>query len=347
MLGSGMKAAVIAGKGIVELRDMPTPTIGAGEILVNMRCCGICGTDIEKVHGEHITPPILGHEVAGEVEELGKGVQALSRGDRVTVHHHISCRGCYYCKNGLETLCEAYPKSNLDPCGFAEYFRVPETLVKGGTVFKLPPSMTYDEGSQVEPTACCIRALRRTCVKAGESVAVFGVGPVGLTHVQLLKLYGAGPIYAIDVIDHRRNMAAKIGADVTLDPVTDDVPKPISDGTNGRGSDVAIVATGNPKAIQQAIVSVRKGGRAVPYGSPLQGTLVSLDASQLFLREIGFQSSYSTSEAEMRMALNLIGTGRIRPSLLITHRVPLERVAEAMSLAESGMEAVKVIVQNK
>ena len=338
---------MIAGKGIVELRGMPTPTLGPNEILVRMRACGICGTDIEKVNGEHITPPILGHEVAGEIEETGKIIQGLEKGDRVIVHHHISCRSCYYCKNGFETLCEVYPKSNLDPCGFAEYFRVPETLVKGGTVYKLPPSMTYDEGSQVEPTACCIRALRRTGVKAGESVAVFGVGPVGLTHVQLVKLYGAGPIYAIDVIDHRRNMAAKIGADVTLDPVTDDVPKTISDGTNGRGSDVAIVATGNPKAIQQAIVSVRKGGRVVLFGAPAQGTLVSLDVSQLFLREIGFQSSYSTSEAEMRMALNLIGTGRIRPSLLITHRVPLERVAEAMSLAESGMEAVKVIVQNK
>jgi len=342
-----MKAAVIADKGVVELRDLPTPKIGPDEVLVRMRSCGVCGTDIEKVHGEHITPPILGHEVAGEIEELGKNVEGFDKSDRVIVHHHMSCRSCYYCKNGLETLCEAYPKSNLDPCGFAEYFRVPETLVQGGTVYKLPPSMTYDEGSQVEPTACCIRALRRTGVKAGESVAVFGVGPVGLTHVQLLKLYGAAPIYAIDVIDHRRNMAAKIGADATLDPVTDDVPKAISAGTNGRGSDVAIIATGNPKAIQQAVASIRKGGRVVLFGAPGRGTLVSLDVSQLFLREIGFQSSYSTSETEMRIALELIGTGRIRPSLLITHRVPLERVAEAMSLAENGKEAVKVIVQNQ
>src|SRR3972149_4378070 len=342
MLGSGMKAAVIAGKGIVELRDMPNPTIGAGEILVRMRCCGICGTDIEKGHGEHVTTPILGHEVAGAVEEVGKGIQALRKGDRVTVHHHISCRSCFYCKNGLETLCEAYPKSNLHPCGFAEFFRVPEPLVKGGTVYKLPPSITYEEASQVEPTACCLRALRKSGFKAGASVAVFGVGPAGLTHVQLLKLYGAAPIYAVDVIENRRDMALKVGADATFDPVTYDVPQEISRGTDGRGTDFAIVATGNPKAIQQAVASVRKGGKVTLFGAPARGTMVSLDVSQLFLRETGFQSSYSTSETEMRIALELIATGRIRPSLLFTHRLPLGRVTEAISLAESGKEAVKV-----
>src|SRR3972149_7130105 len=255
-----MKAAMIAGKGIVELRGMPTPTLGPNEILVRMRACGICGTDIEKVNGEHITPPILGHEVAGEIEETGKNVKEHKKGDRVIVHHHISCRSCYYCKNGFETLCEAYPKSNLDPCGFSEYFRVPETLVNGGTVYKLPPSMTYEEASQVEPTACCIRALRKSGFKAGASVAVFGVGPAGLTHVQLLKLYGAAPIYAVDVIENRRDMALKVGADATFDPVTYDVPQEISRGTDGRGTDFAIVATGNPKAIQPAVASVRKGG---------------------------------------------------------------------------------------
>ncbi len=221
--------------------------IGAGEILVHMRSCGICGTDIEKFHGDHITPPILGHEVAGEIELAGSDIEAFRKGDRVIVHHHISCRSCFYCKNGLETLCEAYPKSNLDPCGFAEYFRVPEPLVKGGTVYKLPASMSFEEGSLVEPTACCIRALRKSGIKAGNSVAIFGVGPVGLTHVQLLKLYGAAPIFAIDVLESRRQMALRLGADTTLDPVSEDVTRKVLDGTEGRGVDFVIVATGNPK----------------------------------------------------------------------------------------------------
>jgi L-iditol 2-dehydrogenase len=341
-----MKAAFIAGRGTVETRDIPRPTIDADEILIHMRACGVCGTDLEKFHGDHITPPVLGHEVAGEIESTGKDIQTFRQGDRVIVHHHISCRSCFYCKNGLETLCESYPKSNLDPCGFAEYFRVPKELVKGGTVYKLPDSMSYEEGSLVEPTACCIRALTKSGIKSGNSVAIFGVGPVGLTHVQLLKLYGASPIFAIDVLESRRQMASSLGANTTLDPTIQDTSRRIVDGTEGRGVDFAIVATGNPMAVQQATSSVRRGGRIVLFGAPARGTLVSLDLSRLFLQEINIQSSYSTSETEIQMALGLMKSARIQSSQLITHRLPLERVVEALHLAESG-KAVKVIVENQ
>ncbi|MGD0176886.1 MAG: zinc-dependent dehydrogenase [Candidatus Bathyarchaeia archaeon] len=341
-----MKAAVISGKGTVELKESPTPKIGPGDLLVHMRACGVCGTDLEKIHGEHITPPILGHEVAGDIMEIGRGVQGFQKSDRVLVHHHVSCRSCFYCKNGLETLCEAYPKSNLDPCGFADYFRVPSTLVEGGTVYRLPDSMSYDEGSQVEPTACCIRALRKAGVNAGNSVAIFGVGPVGLMHLQLAKTYGAAPIIAIDVLENRRNFAAKLGADEALNPTTDDIPTVVSSKTNGLGVDYAIVATGNLRAIEQAFSSVRKGGKVVLFGAPPRGAHLSLDVSRLFLREIKFESSYSTSETEMRMALDLIEKKRINPSKLITHRFPLARALEAFRLAEKGEGAVKVVVEN-
>ncbi len=341
-----MKAAVISAKGGVELKDLPTPKIESGELLVHMRACGVCGTDLEKIHGEHITPPILGHEVSGQVEEAGEEVQGFREGDRVLVHHHISCGSCFYCKNELETLCEAYPKSNLDPCGFAEYFRIPATLVNGGTVYRLPESMSYEEGSQVEPTACCIRALKKAGVKAGRSVAVFGVGPVGLTHVQLTKAYGAAPIFAIDILESRREMATKIGADSTLDPTRDSVPETISSRTHGLGVDYAIVATGNLKALEQAFGSVRKGGLVVLFGAPPRGAHLSLDMSRLFLQEVRFQSSYSTSETEMKLALDMIEKKRINPSKLITHRLPLAETVEAFRIAEKGSGAVKVVVEN-
>lgn len=342
-----MKAAVISGKGMVELRDLPTPMIGPNEILVRMRACGVCGTDLEKIHGENITPPILGHEVAGEVEQTGGQMREFEKGDRVLVHHHVSCRNCFYCKNGLETLCEAYPKSNLDPCGFADYFRIPSTLVSGGTVYRLPESMTYEEGSQVEPTACCIRALRKAGVKAGDSVAIFGVGPVGLMHLQLAKMYGAAPIIAIDLLENRRELAARLGADATLNPTTDDVPKTISSITTDLGVDYAIVATGSLRAVEQAISSVRKGGKVVVFGAPAKGAQLSVDISRLFLREIRVESSYSTSETEMRMALDLIEKKRINPSKLITHRLPLAKALEAFSLAERGAGAVKIVIENR
>lgn len=341
-----MQAVLISAKGAVEFRNMPIPTIADHEILVHMRTCGICGTDLEKLHGEHITPPVLGHEVAGEVEEIGREIHDFNRGDRVVVHHHISCRSCYYCKSGLETLCEAFPKSNLDPCGFAEYFRVPMALVEGGTVYKLPDSVTFEEGSQVEPTACCIRAIQKSGIQSGSSVAVFGVGPVGLTHVQLLNFFGAGPIFAVDILKYRRELAAKIGAMATFDPRVDDVPSAISSFTEGRGADYAVVATGNPKAIEQAISSVRKGGSVLLFGAPARGAMMSLDVSRLFLSEIKFLSSYSTSETEMKMALDLICSKRVTPSELITHRLPLENIMEAFRLSDKG-EAIKVIVTNQ
>jgi L-iditol 2-dehydrogenase len=342
-----LQAVIIKDKGTVQIQNLSTPKISPDEILVQMRACGICGTDIEKVHGEHITPPILGHEVAGVVQEVGTKVKDFAVGDRVVVHHHISCRQCYFCKNGLETLCEEYPRSNLDPCGFAEYFRVPETLVKGGTVYKLPDSVSFDDGSQTEPTACCIRALRKAGVSVGNSVAVYGVGPVGLTHVKLLKCFGAGPVYAIDVIKKRREFATKLGADLTFDPTTDDAPRAISLLTQGLGVDYAIVATANLKALESAFATVRKGGTILLFGAPTRGASMSLDMSNMFLCELRFQSSYSTSETEMRMAIQLIENKRIRPSEIVTDKFPLPRAMEALGLADKARDAVKIIVENK
>ena len=331
----------------MKVEDVPRPEIGANELLVRMRVCGICGTDLEKLHGDNITPPILGHEVAGLIEEVGKGVQGFSVGERVAVHHHISCGNCSFCKNGLETLCEAYPRSNLDPCGLAEYFRIPETLVNGGAVYKLPASMSFEEGSQIEPTACCVRALRKAGITAGHGAVVFGVGPVGLTHIQLLKSYGIAPLYAVDVLKNRREMAAKLGADMIFDPSTDDVPNAISLLTSGLGVRFVIVATANLKALEQGFRTVRKGGVVLLFGAPARGASVSLDISNLFLREVRFQSSYSTSETEMRIALNLIDKKRINPSRLISHRLPLSDTVEALRVADKAVDAIKVIVDNK
>ena len=342
-----MRAAFIAGKGSVELRDVPTPGIGPNELLVRMRACGICGTDLEKVHGNHITPPVLGHEVAGVIEAVGSEVRALAVGDRVAVHHHISCRHCYFCKNGLETLCSEYSKHNLDPCGLAEVFRVPDSLVKGGTVYRLPDSLTFEEGSQAEPTACCIRGLLKAGVKAGGTAAIFGVGPVGLTHLQLLNCFGATKLFAIDIVKERRKHALRLGAGLAIDPSTDDAPKAISLSTGGLGVDLAIVATANLKALESAFDTVRNGGTVLLFGAPTRGSVLTFDMSKLFLREVRFQSSYSTSETEMQMALAMIASKRIRPSEIITHRLPLAQTIEAIGLADRATEAVKVIVENR
>lgn len=342
-----LKAALIVGKGLVRLQDVPPPKVGPGELLVKMRACGICGTDLEKVRGDNITPPILGHEVAGIIEQAGTRIDGFAVGDRVAVHHHVSCGHCYFCKHSFETLCDEYPKTNLDPCGFAESFRVPEALVNGGAVHLLPESLTFEEGSQAEPFACCIRGLNKVGVKPGSTVAIFGMGPVGLSHLQLLKCLGASRVYAIDVIKKRREYAVRMGADLAFDPTTDDAPNTVSLLTGGIGVDLAVVATANIKALESAFDTVRKGGMVLQFGAPTRGSLFTLDMSKMFLRELRFQSSYSTSETEMRMALQLIKSKLVRPSETITDRLPLSQTVEALALADRTADAVKVIVENQ
>ena len=340
-----MKAAVIQQNGGLELQDLPVPTISENEILVRMHACGVCGTDLEKVRGHAITAPVLGHEVAGVVERIGDSVRGIEVGERVVVHHHVSCGSCYYCKNSFETVCESYPKSNLEPCGFAEFFRVSETLVNGGAVHRIVSELNFESASQVEPTACCIRALRKVGIKAGETAAVFGLGPVGLTLVELLRLYGVAPVFAIDIIEKRRNLAITVGANRAFDPRKEDVSNLIVAQTE-RGVDCAVVATGNPKAMEQAMQSVRKGGRVLLFGAPARGTQLTFDVSRMWIREINFLSSYSASEQDMQMALDLIQQRRISPSAMITHRFPLSKISDAFHVAGIAEDAGKVIVEN-
>jgi len=340
-----MKAAVVGQNGGLELQDLPVPTISEAEILVRMRACGICGTDLEKVRGDAVTTSVLGHEVAGVVERVGKSVRGIEVGERVVVHHHVSCGSCYYCKNSFETLCESYPKSHLEPSGFAEFFRVSEILVNGGAVHRIMSELNFESASQVEPTACCIRALRKVGIKAGETAAVFGLGPVGLTLVELLRLYGVAPVFGIDVIEKRRTLAITVGANRTFDPRRDDVPNLIIAQTE-RGVDCAVVATGNPKAIEQALQSVRKGGKILLFGAPARGTQLTFDVSRMWIREINFLSSYSASEPDMQMALDLIQQRRISPSTQITHRFPLSQISDAFHVAGIAEDAGKVIVEN-
>jgi L-iditol 2-dehydrogenase len=205
--------------------------------------------------------------------------------------------------------------------------------------------MTFEEGSQVEPTACCLRGLRKLGDVTGRSVAVFGVGPVGLTHVQLLKLFGVEKIFALDPIESRRKMASGLGADYVLDP-TGVAQAEINRRTAGCGVDYAVVASGSPRAIETAIGSVRRGGRVLLFGAPARGAMLSMDVSRLFIREITLLPSYSTSEVEMRMALQLIESKRIDPTRIITHRMRLEKVTEAFRLAEGGRDVGKIVIEN-
>jgi L-iditol 2-dehydrogenase len=340
-----MLACLLESPGKVTLQNLPVPKVGPGDVLVRLRAGGICGTDLEKIHGAYGPGGVLGHEVSGTIERTGKAVKDLARGDRVVAHHHVPCQNCYYCQHNDHTMCDTFKTTNLDPCGFAELFRVPEFNVTRGAVHPLPDTVSFDEASLLEPTACCIRALDKLQIQAGDNALVVGLGPTGLTQLQLLRSMGARLVLASDVVKARMEMAKKFGADIVYDAATQNVGDEVKKATTS-GVDLAIVSTGNPKALSQAISSVRKGGRIMLFGAPAQGVAFRLDISSLFSRQVSILTSYSCVEEEIKRALHLVQQKAIDLASMITHRFPLKQAPEALAFAGSTNDAVKAIITN-
>ena len=327
----------------VTLRETPEPHLSEGDVLVKMEASGICGTDLEKIDGRLGKGGILGHEVSGTIQETSKSITDYAPGDRVVAHHHVPCYKCAACRNGDLTLCDEFKKTNFDPCGLATYFRVPKYNVERGAIVPLPDQLTFDEGAMIEPTACCIRAIRRARLRRSDNVLVVGLGPTGLTQVQILRNETNGKIIGTDVIGSRLEMGSKIGADQTLDPRTDNVAETVGRLTAG-GVDVALVATGNEKALDQAFASVRRGGKVLLFGAPSVGASYRLDVSTLFTHQISLISSYSCVEPDMHEAIRLVTEGRISVSALVSDRFRLREADKALQHARSSKTAIKTIV---
>jgi L-iditol 2-dehydrogenase len=327
----------------VAVRDVPIPKLATGDIMIRMEASGICGTDLEKIEGQLGPGGILGHEVSGTVEKVANDETDYKPGDRVVAHHHVPCYHCSDCSRGNFTLCNEFKKSNIDPCGFAEYFRVPQYNVERGAVIPLPPELSFEEGAMIEPTACCIRAIRRATVQEADSILVVGLGPTGLTQIQILRHATTGKIIGSDMIDARLGLGKKLGADETVNALTEDVPALVRR-TVRDGVDLAVVSTGNEKAITQAFASVRKGGRVLLFGAPSQGASYQLNVSDLFSRQVTILSSYSCLEAEMEETIRLVSERRLDFKSLISDRFKLRDSEKAMEFARTSKTAIKTIV---
>ncbi len=335
-----MKALFIGEVGKVALREVERPAARKGEILVEMKSCGVCGTDLEKIRGEAMTPPVLGHEVVGEVAGVGGGVKGIHQGDRVFTHHHAPCYDCVLCRKGEYTLCAEFPKHNISPGGFSEYYVVPEWNVSRGAVLQLPDSISYEEGSFIEPLGCSIRGLAKIDAENFRSAIIYGAGPVGLIHLFLLQRYGYRRVAVTDPSEYRLSFASKLGG-MTINPRG--AKRSALDELDGASPDVAIVATGSSAALVDAIRTVSPGGRILLFGAPPKGSSVSVDTSQYFLRGITLMASYSTSEKETAMGVKMLEAGDVEVSKLITHRFSLEDVAEAFRVAGEQM-CIKAVV---
>jgi L-iditol 2-dehydrogenase len=325
-----------------EVAEVPVPPVGQGELLVEMKACGLCGTDIEKLRGEYTAAmPVLGHEAVGVVAKAGVD-SGFRVGDRVFPHHHVSCNECYYCRRGSETMCGNYKTSNLDPGGFSQYFRVPKWNVSHGGVLTLPQSLGFDEGSLIEPVACCLRALDRCEVQSDDSVLVVGAGPVGLTHSLLLRSRGA-KVMISDISENRLRFAEERKAGVIINASKGDVPVEVRERTDGRGADLAIAASGSQKAILQALRSVRKGGKVCMFGVPPRGSVLDYDISDPYNSEVSILPSYGASDKDAANALRLIAGHTVDFASLITHRFKIEEFGRAVETAAGGL-GMKVII---
>jgi L-iditol 2-dehydrogenase len=338
-----LKTSIRLGEFGAVISETPVPEISSGELLVEMKVCGLCGTDIEKARGEYTTAlPILGHEAVGYVASVGEGIGGVRKGDRVFPHHHVPCHECFYCLHGNETACTKYRSSNIYPGGFSEFFRVPAWNVAKGGVARLPSTLDFEVASLIEPIGCCIRALDKCKVSQDDTVLVVGAGPVGILHSILLLSRGVKVVIS-DVSEPRLRFAEKIKVNHVIDAGKRDVASETRGLTASRGADAVIVASGSPKAILQALGSVRIGGKVCLFGVPTKGSVLDYDVSRLYNAEISLIPSYGATDLETVAALDLIerDSERFRP--IITHHFPIEEFAEALEVAASGA-GMKVVI---
>ena len=333
-----MKAVVLRDTGRLHVEERPRPRVGPGELLLRLRGCGLCGSDIAKVVAPVKTPLVLGHELVGDVVETGPDMDRFRVGERVVAAHHVPCGQCHYCRRGSASMCRAFKTSNLDPGGFAEYVRVPAENVEHAT-FRVPPHVDDESASFVEPLACCLRAVRRAPVESGDTVVVIGLGSIGCLFVQLARRGGARVI-GVDPLAERAELARKLGADVAGAP--DDVARAVGELSDGRGADQVIVTGGGAEVLPWAVARVRDGG-TVHYFAGGGGAILPLALADLYHRELTLTTTYSSSPADLAAGFRMIVGGEIVVTPLLTQRVSLDGLADALDRMRRR-ETLKVFV---
>jgi L-iditol 2-dehydrogenase len=327
----------------VRLQEMPKPEIGPDELLVKVIASGICGSDVMEWYRIKKAPLVLGHEIAGDIVEVGKNVTKYKVGQRVFVSHHVPCMRCRYCLAGHTSTCDTLRSTNFYPGGFAEFVRVPKINLDYG-VYVLPKELTYDDGSFIEPVACVVRGFRTIKFRPKTTVLVLGSGIAGLLNIKLAKAYGAERIIATDISRYRLDAAKRFGADVVID-ATEDVPRLVREANGGRPADYAIVCAGSSAVIDQAMKSIDRGGTILLFAPPTPGTQVPVPFGDLWKDEITITTTYAGSPDDFKEAIELLRAKRLVVSDMITHRFGLAHAGKGFELVAKAGESIKVIVE--
>ena len=334
-----MKCVVFHEANRLAVEERPVPEIGESDVLVKVHACGVCGTDIHILHGEYIVrfPVIPGHEFSGEVVEVGRKVSNVQPGDRVTVDPNIVDQTCFFCRRGQVNLCENLTAVGVNfDGGFAEYCRVPSAQA-----YKVPEVVTLDEAAMAEPLACCVHGMDQADVTPGDVVVVLGAGSIGLLMVQLARIAGARQVMVSEPDERKRSLAAKLGSDVQIDPVSQDLREAVKERTR-LGADVVIESAGRVETAELAPKLARRGGTVLQFGVVSPDQLARIPPYDVYYKELTIRGSFVNPFTHSR-AVELLAAKQIDVMPLITQRFPLDEAAKALETAQ-GKDAIKVLI---
>ena len=348
-----MRAGVYREKGIVRVEDVPVPDVGDGEVLIKVAACGICGTDIKKIYQRYVEPPqILGHELAGTVVAVGRGVRNWKLGDRVMSFHHIPCGNCFYCQKRQFSQCIQYKTTGLtggfspNGGGFGQYVKAMPWVAEGGIV-ALPDHVSFEEATFIEPINTIVKAVQKARVAPGESVLIIGCGPIGLQLLMVTKTMGAR-IYTSDPMATRRAKSLMLGALESFDPISGKLMAEIRTRTEGRGVDAVLVAVAHPSVVVDALAAARPGGRVLLFAANDPVTRIEFPASAVGIEEKEILGSYSAAVDIQGSAAALVLEKKLPVMEIVTHRFPLARIQEGLDLAvRPTEESLKILITHE
>jgi L-iditol 2-dehydrogenase len=346
-----MLAAVYHGPEDVRLEEVPVPIIGADEVLLKVANAGICGTDLRIWHGAHRKfPPgtvrVPGHELVGDIIELGANVKGLEPGERVFVAPNMGCGHCRQCVSGNNNRCARYEAIGVTMDGaFAEYVRIPAAAILQGNLIPLAAQADPAAATLIEPFACVLRGQDAVAVRPGEVVLVIGAGPIGVMHVMLARLRGAGRVIVSDLLPDRLRLAIRTGADRTVSPLQEDLAAVIAEESGGEGADVIIVAAPAAGAQEEALKLSAIGGRINLFGGlPREQSTIRFDSNLVHYKELVVTGTTACSTADCWRAAALVNSGRVDLSHLVSARFPLSEALQALAAAEDR-KSLKVVIE--
>ena len=321
------------------IKIIPEPICNDDQIIIELRSCGICGSDIGNILGVSSKPTEkIGHEVSGIIVKVGKNVKQYKIGERVILNHHCPCKNCHYCVHGNETMCKMFTEE-IEPCGLSQRFRISGWIIENKGIFKIPDKISFNDATLVEPLSCCLRSWKKIKSQKNDKVMIFGFGTIGIMHSIIANERGLNRII-VEFDEFRREFGKKenfgeefVDANKDLDEYDSKI-------------DLCIIANSDISCIQKALKVLRKGGSILFFGEPKVNSKIKIDMSEFYSKEISLMTSYAAANDDFENAIKFLIEKHVEIAKLISHEFDFENVNEAIKLAENGKNRIKVVVSN-